>query len=269
MTFLDWKKLVKKAAGDKGVSLARTFFGFGEIPLRLYRRAVSALAWRIKAGRLSRSPGGLRLHLGCGDQRLPGMLNCEYRATRAADVIMDCRDLGRFGDNSASLIFSHAFFEHLYRKQQLILLKDCRRVLGRKGVVLFLGLPDFKTIARAYLSRLPGRPGRGGHFDLFEVYRYTHGDPEMAPSHWLQQLHKSLFDREAVRDMLLAAGFVHWAIFNYTYPNEKIPLNLGFAAWKSEPEDRPAELRALLGGFRRYLADPEEPLAPENLMTNG
>jgi hypothetical protein len=43
------------------------------------------------------------------------------------------------------------------------------------GVVCYWGIPDFANIAWFYLERRPGIVGPV--FDLFNVYRYTHGDP--------------------------------------------------------------------------------------------
>jgi hypothetical protein len=56
----------------------------------------------------------LRVHLGCGDDRLPGYVNIDYRPTSAVDVAMDL-SLPRFAEGSVVFAFSNAFFEHLYR----------------------------------------------------------------------------------------------------------------------------------------------------------
>ncbi len=172
----------------------------------------------------------LRLHLGCGEKHIEGMINCEYRNTEAADIVMDCSRLTQFDDKSAELIFSHAFFEHLYRNQQKELLDECNRVLNDDGIIVFLGIPDFYVISNAYVNGEAGIVSKT--FDLFHVYRYSHGNPEMAPDYWLQQLHKSLFDKEYVEFLLKQSNFNHYVIFNYCYPGEKIPLNLGFVAFK-------------------------------------
>ncbi|MGS7457370.1 hypothetical protein, partial [Mycobacterium tuberculosis] len=87
-------------------------------------------------------------------------------------------------------------------------------------------------------------------FDLENVYRYTHGAPE-GVSWWLEQLHKSLFDAEEVEQLLTAAGFRHYVIFNYSFLNEKMNLNLGFIAFKNAPaaniKDRNWILQAIAG----------------------
>ena len=257
---------LKKMLGYYGILKVKYALDFLKSPLYISRHIYTALTWKAKANKLSKTKEGLRLHLGCGDQHHSGMLNCEYRATSAADVVMDCGNLKRFRDNSSSLIFSNAFFEHLYIRQQIPLLKDCFRVLKEAGVLIFLMIPDFREVAKAYLNRLPGHPGRSEFFDLFQVYRNTHGDPEMEPTYWLEQLHKSLFDKESIQDLLIASGFRNYAIFNYTIPGEKLPVNLGFVAWKSKPENIMQNLRETLSFFGTSFAETEQALKTENLL---
>jgi Uncharacterized protein conserved in bacteria len=218
-----------------------------------FRRARLACTWRFRAAKLKAGPG-LGLHLGCGEKRYQDMLNCEYRTTRAADLVFDCSRLTRFGDRTVDRIFSHAFFEHLYRPQQLPLLLDCFRVLSADGTIIFLGLPDFEVIAGCYLEGAPSHLVKGESFDLYHVYRYTHGDPEIAADYWLEQLHKSLFDKRSVRKLLLKSGFVNQAVFNYCYPGEDVALNIGFVASKSSLPVGP-RIKELLFPFRECLAD--------------
>lgn len=272
-----FKATTFKILGERGRkvidhSLIKLFSFFKTAPVNLYRRIFKSLTWKVKVAMLLKSPGGLKLHLGCGDQNIKGMCNCEYRPTKAADVVMDCGRLSRFKDNSVSLVFSHAFFEHCYRKLQLPLLKDCYRILKKNdGVLIFLGIPDFEVIAESYLNRVPGHPGRSDVFDLYQVYRYSHGDPEMTPTYWIEQLHKSLFDKKHIKELLSMSRFNNWAIFNYCYPGENIPLNLGFVAWKSKPVDQRKELKELLSLFdeqQHCFANIDEPLRPDRLTVS-
>lgn len=171
------------------------------------------------------------LHLGCGEVRMKGFINMDYRATKATDIVHDCTDLSLFPDNSLETVYAHAFFEHVYRVKQLNLLEDIYRILSVKGKVIFLGLPDFEVIARSYLNKEPGIVGKT--FDLFNVYRYTHGDPEQYPNWWQEQLHKALFDKDTVVELLKLSGYRHYLIFRYSFGEEKIPVNLGCLACKS------------------------------------
>lgn len=172
------------------------------------------------------------LHLGCGDIRIRRCLNLDYRATGATDLVHDCSNLSLFRDKTFSSVYSHAFFEHLYREQRVPLLRDVKRVLCDSGYALFLGMPDFERIAKAYLDREKGL--FSDTFNLYEVYRYTHGDPERYPSWWLQQLHKSLLDSEELSALLPEAGFRYFLIFRYCFRSEHLPVSMGFYATFSE-----------------------------------
>ena len=179
--------------------------------------------------------------------KFDGFVNIDVRKTEATDVVHDCSNLSIFPDESAILVFSHAFFEHLYRGQHVPLMADIRRVLHTDGCVFFCGIPDFEVIARAYLERAPGNVS--AVFDLFEVYRYTHGDPEQRPEWWLAQLHKTLFDAQELRVQLREAGFAAPRIFRYAYHSEPNPVNLGFVAMKNNQPVSDEFTRAIVNMF--------------------
>ncbi len=175
----------------------------------------------------------LKIQMGCGDDHLEGFVNMDCRPTIAADFIGDLNIPDYFTPSSVDLIYSNAFFEHLYRNQKLPHLKTLFQTLSQNGMVFYIGLPYFPEIARLYLENGPGIVGE--KFDLFNVYRYTHGDPEaVSPDGWFEQLHKSLFDGPDLRNLLAASGFQSSLIFHYSYPGEeKTPVNCGFIASKS------------------------------------
>ncbi len=176
---------------------------------------------------------GRRLHLGCGDVSIPGFINMDYRQTLATDIVADCSDISFFPESSLELVFSHAFFEHLYRLDRIKNIKSVFRSLKADGTAAYIGFPDFRKVAEAYLGQEAGV--MGGKFDLFNVYRYTHGDPEHVKGWWLEQLHKSLFDTETVDGLLSEAGFRHYLVFNYCFKQEHLPLNMGFVAFRQKP----------------------------------
>jgi hypothetical protein len=178
---------------------------------------------------------GGRVHVGCNDVKVAGYVNVDVRATRATDVVHDCKDLAIFLDKSVSVLFSNAFFEHLYVTERLPFLQDAARTLAEDGLLLFTGLPDFEEVARAYIERR--EPGHiSTRFDLFEVYRYTHGAPEGRPSWWLAQLHKGLLDTDTVIQLLRQSGYASALVFRYCWGNEPHPVTLGFAARKTRSD---------------------------------
>ena len=173
-----------------------------------------------------------KIHIGCGDIRVDGFTNIDYRPTGATDITMNCVDLNYFPANSLSMIYSNSFFEHLYRDERLPALKSYLNVLKKDGMLIMLGIPDFNKIANAYLSKKPGVFSK--IFDANEVYRLTHGDPEQAPTWWLQQLHKSIFDIPTVEKLLQQAGFKTYTIFNNYYQDLNVSLSIGFVAVKKK-----------------------------------
>ncbi len=219
------------AIADNGATLPRIRRALGR--LRTSARLRLQAGTRFVAGSARRIPlkhgRGLTVHFGCGDDRLDGFTNIDYRPTPATDVVMRL-DAPALAPGSVSLAFSNAFFEHLYRDVRARHLRRIREALEPEGVCCYIGIPYFPNVARFYLERAPGTVGE--RFDLFNVYRYTHGDPEHARGWWLGQLHKSLFDEEEIASLLRGAGFMSHTIFCYAYPGDdhELPVTMGFYA---------------------------------------
>ena len=195
---------------------------------------------------------GLRVHLGCGDDRIEDFVNIDYRPTAAVDVAMDL-NLPALANGSVALAFSNAFFEHLYRQSRGPHLQRMRDALAPDGACCYIGIPYFRNIARLYLDRGPGTVGPV--FDLFNVYRYTHGNPEGQPSWWIGQLHKSLFDEDELGALLAESGFGAAVMFAYAYPGDAndVAVTMGFYATRERcPAD---ELQRRCLAFLTRFAD--------------
>ena len=192
---------------------------------------------------------GRRIHLGCGDDRLPGYVNADIRVTGAADVSLDLTELTDLPEGAVECLYSNAFFEHLMRPQRVVHLRGAHRALDPAGgFACYIGIPYFKGVARSYLEGAPGIVGPT--FDLFNVYRYTHGDPEHVDGWYFEQLHKSLFDEDELDGLLSAAGFASYAIFAYAYPGDRgdAVVTMGFYASR-----RAVGAEELLAGCERFL----------------
>lgn len=217
----------------------------------ILRMLPRALTTRARAASLRRRQS-LRVHLGCGDDRLPDFVNLDCRLTVAADAVIDLNK-PRFGPQSLAFAFSHAFFEHLFRSERIAHLQGIFDALEPAGVCCYIGIPYFRNIAKFYLERGPGTAGPV--FDLYNVYRYSHGDPEQVPSWWLAQLHKSLFDEEELSLVLQTAGFRSFVLFCYGFPGDvhELPVSMGFYASR---DHRPGEqLQSEVLSFLARFAD--------------
>lgn len=146
------------------------------------------------------------------------MLNIDARVTRATDMVADCSRLRGFDNASLTMIFSNAFFEHLYCQQQLPLLRDCVRTLKPGGVLLFLGIPNFEIMCREYLDAgggsIGGTLGWHGYITTHMAFR------SRTPGWLLTQLHKSLFDSDELAALAHSAGFADSIVFRYCYPGK-------------------------------------------------
>ncbi|MBL7131826.1 MAG: hypothetical protein ISS45_10595 [Candidatus Omnitrophica bacterium] len=99
----------------------------------------------------------------------------------------------------------------------------------KKGASLvIMWLPDFDTIIKTYLEKGAGVVGK--EFDLFNVYRYTHGDP--VPKNSPQQLHKDIFTRDTIRSLLENNGFYIKKLENEVFPGEKLAIGINIIAIK-------------------------------------
>lgn len=178
----------------------------------------------------------LKFNLGCSNKKVNNFINVDKRFTGAVDLTSD---LNKFKLNfkNVKCFFSHAFFEHLYKNQRIGHLKSCFKALDNDiGFICYIGLPDFENIAKFYLSKSPGIVG--DTFDLFNVYRYTHGDPDrrIKEGWYIEQLHKSLFDKNEIKHLLKESGFKNYTIFSYAFPGDKVslPVNMGFYSTKND-----------------------------------
>lgn len=191
----------------------------------------------------------LNLHIGAGGMQIPGFRAVDLQPQDPQDMRGHAGRLPVY-DASVDVLFSNALFEHLFVAHQVTVLREWSRVLKPDGVMIATGIPNFRAIAQAYLE---GKTGLvGPKFDLYHVYRYTHGHPEdvtkypwsrwdptrhpnSAPPGWLPQLHKSLFDAPTLSGLLNSAGLPYYTVFEYAFPSERLPLNLGFVASMGRP----------------------------------
>jgi len=77
---------------------------------------------------------GLSLHLGCGEEYIPGMVNVDVNFLRRKDLWLDLCNGLPFPDGSASFVYCSHTIEHLYPWTALAVLSEIRRVLRADGV---------------------------------------------------------------------------------------------------------------------------------------
>lgn len=171
-----------------------------------------------------------KLHIGCGLKKLQGYINIDAMPLEGCDVVMDAaNEMPVIPSDIAIEIRMENVFEHFYRDQQVKALKEYYRILKAGGKLIIKGLPNFDAIIQAYLNKEKGLVGQ--EFDLFNVYRFTHGEPEQG-NNPVHQLHKDIFTKTSIRELLKDAGFMIESVNNEQYSYEENPLCLTVIAVK-------------------------------------
>lgn len=104
----------------------------------------------------------MKLNLACGSTFVTGdgWTNLDFAPLAPEVVQADLLAPLPFADNSAELVYSSHFFEHVPRRSVPRLLDECFRVLAPSGTVRIV-VPDLENICRTYLEeRDAGRHDR-------------------------------------------------------------------------------------------------------------
>jgi predicted SAM-dependent methyltransferase len=146
----------------------------------------------------TRDMDNIRLHLGCGDVRLPGFVNVDANKTFASDAIDDLTQLSTFDDGSASEIYTCHVLEHFAHDEVLPLLKRWHAVL-KPGGLIRISVPDLDKIVRIYVAN-------------WEHFQKDGNTPWIGLIYGGQKdsydYHKTGFNAVWLRRLLLNAGFI-------------------------------------------------------------
>ena len=94
----------------------------------------------------------IKLNIGCGTRHLEGYINIDFKPDLVPppDMVMDCKSLSSFADNSVHEILGIHVFEHFHPHEAIQALLEYRRVLVPGGK-LILELPDMKELCRNFV----------------------------------------------------------------------------------------------------------------------
>jgi predicted SAM-dependent methyltransferase len=178
--------------------------------LRLFRGEIVAYRRHrggIKRAAKYRGQTDLKLNIGCGPHTKAGWLNIDLLSPEV-ELALDMREPMPFGDNSAIVIYSEHFLEHLdYPRPATRFLNECRRIL-KPGGKFSVGVPDTEWPLKAYVG-----PDDDGYF----AYSKAMWLPEWCQTrmddinyHFRQEgEHRFAYDYETLHRVLMEAGFVN------------------------------------------------------------
>lgn len=133
-----------------------------------------------------------RLHIGAGQESIPGWINIDNQALPGVDQVLDVREGLPFSEVAS--IYAEHFLEHLTLDEGLAFLAECRRVLAPDGV-LRLSTPNLDWVMLTHY-RGPATDEKDAQLDCFRLNRAFHA--------WG---HQFLYNRATLAATLRTAGF--------------------------------------------------------------
>ena len=168
------------------------------------------------------------MDLGCGRNCHPELINLDYLWHPEVDVCWDIQTGIPFPDGKLKGIFTEHCLEHFPIAKAFYLLKECRRIL-RPGGILRIVVPDAGMYLERYYERSRKKSAElfpfeakeffeGFYTPILSVNRIYYQDREQAFGH------RTMFDFDLMKKMLLKVGFGRVERQNYREGNDPILL---------------------------------------------
>jgi len=149
-----------------------------------------------------------KLHIGAGDNDLPGWLNTEL-CPRGAEVFLDATRPFPFAANTFAFIYTEHMIEHISYEGGRSMMRECHRVLRPGGVIRIV------TPSMSFLGSLldaPLTPEQAAYIRYsYEAHRIA--GPAGSAVHVVNNFvrswgHQFIYDLETLSALVATAGFV-------------------------------------------------------------
>ena len=182
-----------------------------------------------------------RLHIGCGDNLLPGWLNSDFPARSPAVLELDATRTYPFQDGTFSYIYSEHMIEHVPYAGGASMLKECHRVL-KPGGKIRISTPDLRFLIDLYIAG-DRRTALQANYIKWATDNFVRGAPGYDPVFVINNFvrdwgHVFIYDEKILRYTLEQAGFRQVERVELNTSADEVLRNLEF-----EPRLPPGFLR--------------------------
>lgn len=132
-----------------------------------------------------------KIHLGCGQKRLPGFINIDSRPSEGTDIICDMTSLP-FEENTLEIVYMCHSLEHIPLYEVQPFLSKIYSLLCPSGKI-YISVPDFQALASLYLANIT---------PLSMIVRAIHGGQEYSGN-----THFMSYDYKMLSSFLYDVGF--------------------------------------------------------------
>ena len=174
--------------------------------LTRFTRAITRKNERLVAAYL-RDSIEPKLHIGAGNNDLPGWLNTEL-CPRGGEIFLDATRRFPFGANTFAFIYTEHMIEHIPHREAMAMMKECHRVLRPGGVIRIVtpNIAFLKGLLNAPLAPQQQAYVRYSH----DVYRL--GGPSDSVVHVVNNFvrawgHQFIYDQATLNALVADAGF--------------------------------------------------------------
>jgi len=139
-----------------------------------------------------------KLHVGCGNVKLPGWLNIDVEP--GADLVIDVREGLPFEENSIDFIYNEHFVEHFTYEEGEKVLREFWRCLKKEGV-LRIATPDLDFLVQIYNKDFKNQDWFPAGFEFVK----TKGMAMNMAFRWWG--HQYVYNEEELTGQLVKVGF--------------------------------------------------------------
>jgi predicted SAM-dependent methyltransferase len=148
----------------------------------------------------------VKLHLGCGTNRLAGWVNTDLMPAAPDIDFLDCSRRMPFHDNSLAAVFCEHLIEHIEKPQGVAMVREVFRVL-RPGGLFRIVTPSLENFARMALE--PEWPDAQRYLAWF---REAHRKPEAEIADVVNMVfygygHRHVYGEAELAALLTSVGF--------------------------------------------------------------